>query len=53
VPAGDAPSADIDLAVVVHCIVLQDEVGVYRFVTEDPNKATFRNLVIKPPCMLW
>ena len=35
------------------CTVLQDEVGVYRFVTEDPNKATFRNLVIKPPCMLW
>ena len=38
---------------VLYCTVLQDEVGVYRFVTEDPNKATFRNLTLKPPCMLW
>lgn len=29
------------------------EDGVYTFVSEDPKKASFRNLVLKPPCMLW
>ena len=24
-----------------------------RFVVDDPKGATFRNLVLKPPCMLW
>lgn len=31
----------------------QDDQGVYRFVCDDPKGATFRNLALQPPCMLW
>ena len=33
--------------------LVQDEQGVYRFVCDDAKHSTFRNLVLKPPCMLW
>ncbi|KAI3424952.1 hypothetical protein D9Q98_008334 [Chlorella vulgaris] len=34
-------------------VLERDDQGVYRFVCDDPKGATFRNLDLQPPCMLW